>query len=71
MGFIELLITVGIFAIIALLIVLLVRVSQALDQGPREDSRTPDQILQERYARGEIDSAEFEERRKNLQRDAE
>lgn len=38
--------------------------------GPRESSRasdTPLEILQRRYARGEIDRAEYEEKRRDLQ----
>ena len=36
-----------------------------ISHTPRQ---TPLEILQERYARGEIDKAEYEERRKTLQR---
>jgi putative membrane protein len=38
--------------------------------GPRESSRPPEtplEILQRRYARGEIDRAEYEEKRRDLQ----
>jgi putative membrane protein len=49
----------------------LVRESQA---GRQQDGRalprdkTPLEIVQERYARGEIDRAEFEQKRQDLQR---
>ena len=35
------------------------------DKGPRE--RTPLEILRERYARGEIDREEFEQKRRDLE----
>lgn len=36
-------------------------------QGVNPPTETPLQILQRRYARGEIDKAEYEEKRKDLQ----
>lgn len=38
----------------------------AVRDGPRRPPETPLEILQRRYARGEIDRAEFEQKRKDL-----
>lgn len=38
----------------------------AVRDGPGPRSESPLEILQRRYARGEIDRAEFEEKRKDL-----
>ncbi len=38
----------------------------AAREGPRGKAESPLEILQRRYARGEIDRAEFEEKRKDL-----
>ena len=35
-------------------------------KGPERQQETPLEILQRRYARGEIDRAEFEEKRRDL-----
>ena len=35
-------------------------------QGPEPKTKTPLELLEERYARGEIDDAEFERRRRAL-----
>lgn len=55
-------------ALVAVVVVLVVRWIGA-PAGSREDSRqnTPLEILRERFARGEIDKTEFEERRKALE----
>lgn len=54
------------WGLIVLLIVLAARwFSSSGDVGGRAE-KTPLQILQERYARGEIDKEEYEERRKTL-----
>lgn len=53
--------------LLALLVVLVVRLVG--HHGPHEVSRrteTPLEILKRRYARGEIDRAEFEQRRRDL-----
>lgn len=53
-----------------LLIVLLFWVMRAASSGtndaPPTTRKTPLEVLQERYARGEIDKAEFEEKRRDL-----
>lgn len=52
-----------------LLIALLVWAVGAFRGGERrETGRTPHQILEERYARGEIDKEEFERKRDDLSR---
>ncbi len=38
----------------------------AAREGPGRQAESPLEILQRRYARGEIDRAEFEEKRKDL-----
>lgn len=50
---------------VAVLVVVLVRVlsRQQRDAGPRSRAR---EILDERYARGEIDATEYDERRRHL-----
>ncbi|QEA37660.1 hypothetical protein FGL86_00290 [Pistricoccus aurantiacus] len=52
------------------LVVLLVRWLSRNDTSASDPSRrpTPLEILQERYARGEIDKQEYEERKKDLSR---
>jgi putative membrane protein len=50
-------------AVIALIVWLIVRSSHHSNAGP---SRSARDILSERYARGEIDSKEYEERLSNL-----
>lgn len=56
---------VGILILIAAIIVIVyaVRQSKPID---RQDTKTPLDILKERYARGEIGKTEFEERKKDL-----
>lgn len=59
------------WAIIIIAIVALVRWTsdhgRVTASGPRLPEETPLDILKKRYARGEIDRAEFEEKRKDLQ----
>ncbi|SHF67890.1 putative membrane protein [Modicisalibacter ilicicola DSM 19980] len=62
----------GIIALVVLLVRWLSR-NDALGRSDTSDSGssrrpTPLEILQERYARGEIDKQEYEERRKDLSR---
>jgi putative membrane protein len=57
------------WVLVIMLVVLAVRWFSA--SGPRRDDampadKTPLQILQERYARGEIEKDEYEERRRTL-----
>jgi len=54
------------WALIILLIVLAVRGLGSRRDFPSPSEKTPLQILQERYARGEIDKQEYDERRKML-----
>lgn len=56
------------WALIIALIVLVVRnVSTRDDDAGRTASRSPLDILKERYARGEIEQDEFERKRRDLQ----
>lgn len=57
------------WAAVIILIVLVVRQMKGHGMGsapPETRQRDPVEILRERYARGEIDTGEFEERMKNL-----
>jgi putative membrane protein len=59
------------WGLIIVVLVLLVRAlsgrsSDSGESGATPPRPTPLEILRERYARGEIDKAEFEERRKTL-----
>ena len=57
------------WAVTIAVIVLLVRWmsgAEPLRRGERQPSKTPLEILKERFAKGEIDKDEFEERRKLL-----
>ena len=66
MGFTELLVVVLIVALIALLARIIYRVIRGLMTGG--DTRTPDEILEDRYKRGEIDAGELVRGRKKLHR---
>lgn len=50
---------------IAFIVLVLMR-SRSGESERRRTSQTPLEILQEQYARGEIDSEEYEERRRKL-----
>jgi putative membrane protein len=50
-------------------VIFLVTRTRSSDQTP-PDSRSAIEILEQRYARGEIDSEEFEERRRRILRDS-
>ncbi len=56
---------VGILILIAAIIVIVYVVRQGKPVD-RQDTKTPLDILKERYARGEIGKTEFEERKKDL-----
>jgi putative membrane protein len=59
-----------VIAAIAAAVVLVVRVLGGAGSGTTKPSgKTPADILEERFARGEIDAAEFEERRRALAKD--
>lgn len=60
------LLTLAILGGIAAVVILGVRRSGAWTPGASQSARTPIEILQERFARGEIDKAEFEDRRRVL-----
>ena len=64
MGFLQLLVVLLIVAFITLLSRVLYRLIRAAITGG--DTRTPEEILEERYARGEIDADELDERRRKL-----
>ena len=67
-GFIMMLLVI---AAIAAAVVLVARVLGGAGSGTgRPSGKTPKDILEERFARGEIDAAEFEERRRALARDS-
>ena len=55
---------------IVLIVALILLVSGAINgirsSQANDDSRKPLEILKQRYARGEIDKAEFEDKRRNL-----
>jgi putative membrane protein len=53
-------------AVVIAVVVLLVRWAGGLGQATAPSHRTPLDILKERFARGEIDKDEFEERRRVL-----
>jgi len=55
------------WALIVLVIVVLVRwVIDQSNKSNRREEKSPLEILRERYARGEIDKKEFEEKKKDL-----
>jgi putative membrane protein len=54
------------FGLILLIIIVVFIVRATQSQKTNESSQTPLDILKERYARGEINKEEFEERRQNL-----
>jgi putative membrane protein len=56
---------IGFIILIAAIIIIVYAVRQS-NPGDRQDTKTPLDILKERYARGEIDKTEFDERKKEL-----
>ena len=56
---------IGLMALLAL-IWIIVKVADQNRKSTRPSDRTPLDILNERYARGEIDKDEFEEKKKDL-----
>lgn len=52
--------------LIIALIVLVVRAIMNSGAGQKQNHETPMEILKRRYAKGEIDKEEFEERKKEL-----
>lgn len=56
------------WALIIVLIVALIRwlAGQFGAQGSRDHEKSPLEVLKERYARGEIDRKEFEEKKRDL-----
>lgn len=51
---------------VLIVVVILAIVKWLMGQGKTDKGSSPINILKERYARGEIDKKEFEERKKNL-----
>lgn len=49
-----------------LIILLVVWAVRGLDSGTRDGGRTAREILDERFARGEIDQQEYEQRKREL-----
>jgi putative membrane protein len=67
-GWGALFMTLNVLLVVALVVgagVVVYRIGQRPNDGPRAMSRA-EQILAERYARGEIDREEFEDRRATL-----
>ena len=67
-GWGSLFMTLNLLLVVALVVgaaVVVYRIGQRADGGPRAMSRA-EQVLAERYVRGEIDREEFEERRTTL-----
>jgi len=61
------LIFIGFIALVVYLVVLLARAgSTPVNQRDAPPARSPLEILEERYARGEVDTQEFEERKSRL-----
>ena len=58
--------TVGLIALIVLGIRWLIRNSEQKSSGPSGGDDTALALLRQRYARGEIDATEFEERKRTL-----
>lgn len=56
---------IGLFILVAAIIII-VNVARQNNRSNQEYNKTPLDILKERYARGEINKAEFEERKKDL-----
>ena len=56
---------IGLFILIAVIVITVyaARKNQSIDP---QEKKTPLDILKERYARGEIDKTEFDERKKDL-----
>lgn len=66
MGGGEFLFMMFFWILIIILIVYLVRSSGNIRSGQHRMEKTPLEILQERYAKGEIDKKEYEEKKKDL-----
>ncbi len=58
---------IGIVVLIAIIWPMFQRYNRNNSAAPREPGKTALDILKERYALGEIDNQEFEERKKNLE----
>ena len=56
---------IGLIVLVAL-IWIIVKVASKNGRTPGDRDKTPVEILKERYARGEIEKKEYEERRKDL-----
>lgn len=65
-GFFGPLMMLLLIGLIIVAVVLLVRRGEGQDGSPDQSDETPLDILKKRFARGEIDKDEFEERRRTL-----
>lgn len=55
-----------IFWVVLIILLVVVLISALTNKSTRNTGETPMEILEHRYARGDIDKEEFEERKKEL-----
>ena len=66
MGFGSIFMIVPLILLIAAIVFLVRWAGGSRDEAPRQGARSPREILDERFARGEIDHEEYQSRRKLL-----